>query len=633
MLAFNSTGPALRRMSRLALIVAAISVVLGVCWRSINSDSGWERTMASKTAAPSPRQPSAHIGVPTAQSQPRTDSLGLPDRNVDGVDGGNPLEPGFADLTIRVLTHENQPRARAVVCVETAATNESALCISDEHGIARLQGLAVGRVCVRGLNSGQVTASMQPGPNEVVLVEEPHDDLTVRVLDQDARAVKGANVFITDANDRTVSALSAISDDQGTCRIPGVAPTRRVFATKRGYEQSAAYPLWASLLEPPRTLLIELAPGGCCVRGSVRGAEDHSPIPGATIRMFGLGNQTITAPGSKVSIGVGPTGVRLAITGSSGEFEIEDAMAPPFKIQVLAVGFASAEQVVDATAARAAYEMEFALELSTEICGLVVDDLGRPVREAVVSLSTAELGYAGDAPICVTNDAGRFRFANLRAGPYTLRADATGGRRASVRIVTPSSESTRIWLPAVQPEAGRVVSEDGAPIQRWNVGWSAERLDLDRESFPREVTGTDATGRFWLPQDCPEDGWVYAWPPGGAATPFVVARRVGNAPLDVAVNHVAQLSGAIVFRANQYTPEEPPCIRLIYAETETGPTAGMIGRGDLRIDGLPCGVYRVHVGIGFKRWKDAGTVDILAGNDAIWNVPPSNVILAYPDAR
>lgn len=148
-----------------------------------------------------------------------------------------------------------------------------------------------------------------------------------------------------------------------------------------------------------------------------------------------------------------------------------------------------------------------ALRLATtaagSIYGAVIDELGAPVEGAVVSALGASSSFA------VTDKAGRYRIADLAAGPYVVRAhrDGFAGARSTLVNVrpaakAPSSFTLRREVPAVA-NAGVAPGQTALPRDESAVAWRLRRLGrsvLKDEETAVELAGIEAA---WYGPEAP----------------------------------------------------------------------------------------------------------------------------------
>jgi hypothetical protein len=99
---------------------------------------------------------------------------------------------------------------------------------------------------------------------------------------------------------------------------------------------------------------------------------------------------------------------------------------------------------------------------SAGLSGVVVDDLGRPVRLAAISLESAAIPHALSA---VSDDDGRFAFAELPEGTYTLSAAKGAYISNAYGATRPGGRGTRVVLAEGQRVGGlRLELQRGAVI-------------------------------------------------------------------------------------------------------------------------------------------------------------------------
>jgi hypothetical protein len=136
------------------------------------------------------------------------------------------------------------------------------------------------------------------------------------------------------------------------------------------------------------------------------------------------------------------------------------------------------------------------------------------VRNATtnVPVQGVEVSLLGEAGAAVQTDArGVFRFSGLPAGTYTLHVEASGYSAPPPRTVQAGSDSLRVDLYPLARIEGRVLDEDGAPVE----GAVVSAGHFQTQALPHTfATGTAAKdGRFVLAGLGPMDYLVHVLMP------------------------------------------------------------------------------------------------------------------------
>ena len=134
----------------------------------------------------------------------------------------------------------------------------------------------------------------------------------------------------------------------------------------------------------------------------------------------------------------------------------------------------------------AAQQAPVAQEQPGSISGVVVNSEDKPLLKATVTL-----GSAGGTQTAVTDEKGRFAFANVKAGPYSLRAEKRG--YTAVDPALPGAplvlaagehlENVVVKLFAAAVISGRVVNEKGEPVV-WIRVWAYQLDPSGRRAAP-----------------------------------------------------------------------------------------------------------------------------------------------------
>ena len=143
------------------------------------------------------------------------------------------------------------------------------------------------------------------------------------------------------------------------------------------------------------------------------------------------------------------------------------------------------------------------------IAGVVIDSGGRPIPEAMVSMSGAPAGGRGMAmPGVIADERGRFFFRNVAAGVYRLQASKAGygAIRSGVQFVVEVADGERvvdgrIRLARVASIAGIVRDTAGDPVVGTEILLFRRTIVNGRQGLQSTIRGvkTDDRGRYRLP--------------------------------------------------------------------------------------------------------------------------------------
>jgi protocatechuate 3,4-dioxygenase beta subunit len=345
------------------------------------------------------------------------------------------------------------------------------------------------------------------------------------------------------------------------------------------------------------------------ISGRVVDRQSGAPILGVTLRLVSYDVMRVA---------------RSAMTDADGRFTFTQLVPGRYELEARADGYLRVNfgnrrspdrgRPIDLADLEAFAAADFALDATSAITGVVVDEFGEPAPNILVQASEARyiagrmrmLPVGGQGKL--TDDKGQFRVDNLAPGRYYLTAltgafatsDETGGFAPTYYPGTPEIDSAQPVVVGVATEvrslqfalvpapmavmAGRLVDERGEPVAGGNVWFnpSESKDGMAAITMARTVAGPD--GRF-----------SYRNVPPGAYTVQAFGRPVGGgnlgrAPfgwLDVTMNgddrtdlvvHVvtgAVLTGTIVFEGDAPRPA-PNEVRVTprAVEFRSSPMAG-----------------------------------------------------------
>lgn len=235
------------------------------------------------------------------------------------------------------------------------------------------------------------------------------------------------------------------------------------------------------------------------------------------------------------------------------------------------------------------------------VSGVLVADEDRwqPVRRAVVSLSGSELPLAR---AIVTDSGGRFAFAGLPAGRYTLKASKGGyltttlgakrsGRQGAVLVVAAGERMTDVVfrIPRAATITGTVTGPNGDPVP----GLQLSAISVHApELQPYSLTGTgfvtDDRGVYRIFGLAPDDYYVVASPPREIATGAGNAVARSAAEIDVIFRQLREMThGTAAGAPAPRSPERPAALEagkppafgyapIFYPGTPSGAEAAIV---------------------------------------------------------
>ena len=469
-------------------------------------------------------QPQLHETVTDANGQFRFDTLpwGMARLSVraDGfVTLRHRVSAGVEDAEITlareatysgsVTTAANAPLSRAKVSLEGVGEQTRTFAARTEpDGAFRMRKLPEGRY-------------------RVVI---DHEEASTRELEAEVELTPGANVdagaIQLDAGWRLRGTVIEASDDGEVTPIPGtevrlklvvegreIAARRAESGTKGDFEikglvdgdyelrtNAEGFLRKATRLEgltrDAEPVKVQLKRAGE-VRGRVIDDSDR-PIVGADVRVD-LG----FAPEARNSVWqeYRSTVPRPVRSDADGRFTIRGLRPyPTYAIRAthprFAVGRSEPFSIVDDERQE---DIVVRLQPGATVSGRVVDEDDEPIVGALVRLRRGRQRQANQwlfrvsRPEVRTGNDGSFRIENLPAMAYTLVANAAGRPQETQEIEVPGSspiEDLKVVIASGYPIAGRVVDEEGNPVER-------ARVHHYDGSFSNDTT-TDPDGRFRL---------------------------------------------------------------------------------------------------------------------------------------
>ena len=210
------------------------------------------------------------------------------------------------------------------------------------------------------------------------------------------------------------------------------------------------------------------------------------------------------------SYGIKTPNQRMEINDDAGRFSVNCGESPSVELEILAFGYAPyRETVLQSQAVDRVASVEFRLQPSPIVEGIVVDETGKPINGArIFPGEIADDIEMLQARYPVTGPEGTFRLDSVEVTTQRIYAEHPSYAFGWVEL-TPRRGANRITITLTH--GGRIegaVTIGGTPAQGVRVGYYPE--DFGRRQF--SVT-TDADGRFTIENLVPGMVRVSAFPP------------------------------------------------------------------------------------------------------------------------
>lgn len=297
--------------------------------------------------------------------------------------------------------------------------------VTGQDGFFRIEDRRAGEtvnVDVRrsGFASGGAPGVVAPTREPVRIVLKPSSAVEGRAVDADGKPVGGARVSVVPTEPAAMSrgfmmftassVRAALTADDGSFRLedvpPGVVELQASAAGKQAAELANLEVLSGQDLKGVEVVLATAA----VVEGRVLAAG--RPVPGAAIQTvepeMGGGTRFFMAP--------------RATSDGDGYYRL-DGVAPGTRtVQVEHKSYSKAVRELEVKAGE--NSLDFSLERGSEISGRVVDEDGRPIPGAQVSLSEGFRSW--NLPSGMTGPDGSFRLEGVVDGTYKIQGAKEG---------------------------------------------------------------------------------------------------------------------------------------------------------------------------------------------------------------
>lgn len=173
---------------------------------------------------------------------------------------------------------------------------------------------------------------------------------------------------------------------------------------------------------------------------------------------------------------------KLGRTDDVGHYVLPDIEGGTFSFMVEADGFGTHVLIGLPFDGKKARTRDVQLKFAEGIAGMVVDQRGTPVKNAVVTAIRNHNSKLSCRDSWVTKSDGQFELAHLEAGDFTVLVEAPGFRNGRQNVVPTGTNAITIELLKHGSVRGRVVSAaDGSPLTSGSV------------LLRRVIQGTDVT--------------------------------------------------------------------------------------------------------------------------------------------
>ncbi len=393
------------------------------------------------------------------------------------LSGPSPLLP-VGELGVTLGPIPDIPREGVVVARPGVpwATSRAGLFVATPITPGRVQAIVRHPDFVDGLS--EVVALAPGGEAEVEVVLRPGGVLEGRVLEEDRSPVVGARVVATSLEGSFQVATRTLTD--GTFSLPSV-PAEVSLSVSRAEAQLDSALRVELDVEPRgrREVEIVLAPVRDAAR--VRVVDEAGfAVPAAEVRV--------------TSLDLASDLMRTLFSDDEGEVEVPDAVGLELRLVVQRPGFAPSVWVTDGMPELATVTLSPGLTL--------VGSVSSGGREVLEGVAVTLAGPAGPRRT-LTDEEGRFRFADVAPGRARLRLDAPGHVPSEVTedVVGDARHDVDLGELELEPAgsvAGVVKDARGEPVAGARVAWGPVPSFLPAGPLPPFVALTDRRGRFTL---------------------------------------------------------------------------------------------------------------------------------------
>ena len=494
-LATSTPGVVVMTTKHVALTAAVCGLLFWLGF-FVTSD---DRSVARTSTAPDSR-----FQRSTEREETRTESVSRAESNAPRIVDAEPLSPRLQPdppeppelgaVRVHVVSDAgDEPLPGIGLAVRRRDTSPrlvSFFGVTDDSGVAVIPGIPPGPVEVlvdrgspRDVRASRFSVA-RGETKEILLRLRRGIRVNGIVVDASERPVAGAEVRVSirpfDGIDGTTITHSAAD---GTFSIDGVEDGRYVSARAEGWASSSQHGL---SVDGGSTVDLRLVLPG--VGGTLSGRvsdSDGEPVAGALVvvgsRELDHGTYMLRAA---------PVTVQ---TNEDGRFEASGLPGGETPVAVRARGFAPTEVIVDVAPGRTS-DSTVSLALGAVITGVVYGSDGNVVPRAHVAVGVEPWEHSfGPPDILATrtraDENGKYWLEDLSPGTATVAASARNVGKVRVDVDVPAGEVVELDIDLAHSLTirGRVVLEDGSPVDDWMVG-----------AVGTTTRFTDANGEFVL---------------------------------------------------------------------------------------------------------------------------------------
>jgi protocatechuate 3,4-dioxygenase beta subunit len=401
------------------------------------------------------------------------------------------LEPG-AVIAGRVTDEEDRPVAGAQVGLTSDTSNPMATdgqkpVETAADGSFRLESLPPGArvvlwVQAPGFVRGSGRSVEAPTSYPVQIALQRDRSLAVRVVDPEKRPVPDAHIsrVKVSASYQSVGTLG-MTDAEGLFKLEGLDEEEAgVLVQADGFRPTLVrIPVSADGAEPAE---IEID-RGAVLEGRVLDA-DGNPMAEASVSVHSNPSEPFV-------------GLRPAATDREGRYRLVGVSPGPHDVTVEAPGMAPKLRASIEIGDSGDHDLDFRFPAGSEVSGQVVDDAGRPVPRARLTLVPDE----GDVFETAARYDGTFAIRSVPDGDFRLRVEAPGfaQRQDELRVSGEPVPGLVLSLSPAIPITGRLIGIDLRKARKANV--QARSPELPR---PIRLHGTvDQYGVYRIPDAYP----------------------------------------------------------------------------------------------------------------------------------
>jgi hypothetical protein len=418
---------------------------------------------------------------------------------------------------------------------------------TDREGKGLLEGVPAGTMKLHLRRAGYVERALDvevplEGLDAGALVLEPGVTVLGRVADE-----RGAG--IADAEIRAGSMLGAFgpalatSDAAGAFAVPDRPRDGELYLVAQRGENERSEAVRVAL--PPQGVVELVIRGRRELVGRVVDEATAAPVAGAVVSAERTTRMQSGGGGMAFAFVTMESGGD-AETDGEGRFRLPGLTAGEYTLRVKASSYRPLEQPVRVPESEAPRPVTLLLKPGLAVRGTVLDTTGRPAPGIVVEASPAArsgggITFPGEAVTARSADDGSFALVGLEPGAWVLAASGEGGASAREVVEAGTEEAVELRLEGAGAIAGRVIGEDGSPVEGASVaGFGGPNEQL-------EPAPADAGGAFTLPGVAPGQYRVWASADGWAQAQAQVTVEAGRtASVELTLKRGGTVSGRVL---------------------------------------------------------------------------------------